>query len=37
MTEKFDKVHGYFKVEAIKDGKVIDTFEQKTLLWMKRE
>jgi len=32
MTEKFDKVHGYFKVEAIKDGKVIDTFEQKNLI-----
>lgn len=32
MTEKFNKVQGYFKIEAIKDGKVIDTFEQKNLI-----
>jgi len=32
MTEKFNGVHGYFKIEAIKDGKVIDTFEQKNLI-----
>jgi len=32
MTEKFNGVHGYFKIESIKDGKVIDTFEQKNLI-----
>jgi len=32
MTEKFNKVHGYFKIEAIKDGKVIDTFEKHNLI-----
>ena len=32
MTENFKKVQGYFKIEAIKDGKVIDTFEHKNLI-----
>ncbi len=32
MTEKFNKVSGFFKIETIKDSKVIDTFEQKNLI-----
>jgi len=32
MTENFKSVKGYFKIEAIKDGKVIDTFEKQNLI-----
>ena len=32
MTDKCNTIRGYFKIESIKDGKVIDTFEQKNLI-----
>ena len=32
MTDKCNNIQGYFKIESIKDGKVIDTFEQKNLI-----
>lgn len=32
MTDTFNGIRGYFKIEAIKDGKVIDTFEKHNLI-----
>jgi len=32
MTDKVKKTTGYFKIEAIKDGKVIDTYEKHNLI-----
>lgn len=32
MTDTFKGVHGYFKIEAIRDGKVIDTYEKHNLI-----
>ena len=32
MNETFEKPRGYFKIECIKDGKVIDTFEKQNLI-----
>jgi len=32
MTDTFKGVRGYFKIESIKDGKVIDSFEQHNLI-----
>ena len=32
MKDKFQKVKGYFKIEAIKDGIVIDEFEKENLI-----
>ena len=32
MQDTFKGVQGYFKIEAIKDGQVVDSFEQKNLI-----